>query len=122
MTNDDLTQFRSADPFANTTAEDASNIGNGGAIGQRSSNTVHIRIQQQNRTKNVTTIQGIDEQFDKRLLLRDFKKNFACNGTIAKVKEYGEVIQLQGDKRLDVSQFLTDVKMYSADQIKVHGF
>ena len=38
------------------------------------------------------------------------KKKFACNGTIVSDSEMGEVIQLQGDQRKDVQEFLTDKK------------
>jgi translation initiation factor 1 len=38
------------------------------------------------------------------------KKKFACNGTIVSDTEMGEVIQLQGDQRKDVQDFLTDKK------------
>jgi translation initiation factor 1 len=38
------------------------------------------------------------------------KKKFACNGTIVSDAEMGEVVQLQGDQRKDVQDFLTDKK------------
>ena len=34
----------------------------------------------------------------------------------------GEVIQLQGDHRVKVQQFLVEEKIIAKDQIKVHGF
>ncbi len=34
----------------------------------------------------------------------------ACNGTIVSDPEMGEVIQLQGDQRKDVQEFLVDKK------------
>lgn len=36
--------------------------------------------------------------------------HLACNGTIVSDTEMGEVIQLQGDQRKDVQEFLTDKK------------
>lgn len=51
--------------------------------------------------------------------------NSACNGTIVNDTEMGEVIQLQGDQRKDVQEFLTDKKEgleLDAKTIKVHGF
>jgi translation initiation factor 1 len=50
------------------------------------------------------------------------KKVFACNGTIVEDEELGEVIQLQGDHRTKVHQFLVEEKIAEKDQIKVHGF
>lgn len=49
----------------------------------------------------------------------------ACNGTIVNDTEMGDVIQLQGDQRKDVQEFLTDKKEgleLDAKTIKVHGF
>ncbi len=40
-------------------------------------------------------------------------QKFACNGTVIEHPEYGEVIQLQGDQRKNICQFLTDVSMNS---------
>ena len=53
------------------------------------------------------------------------KKQFACNGTIVVDTEMGEVIQLQGDQRRDVKDFLCDKDdglALDAKTIKVHGF
>ena len=38
------------------------------------------------------------------------KKKFACNGTVVEDETMGEVIQLQGDQRKDVQEFLVDKK------------
>lgn len=49
----------------------------------------------------------------------------ACNGTIVADAEMGEVIQLQGDQRKDVQEFLVDKKEgleLDPKTIKVHGF
>lgn len=40
----------------------------------------------------------------------DADPRVACNGTIVNDTEMGEVIQLQGDQRKDVQEFLTDKK------------
>ena len=36
-------------------------------------------------------------------IVRQAKKEFACNGTVVEHPEYGEVLQLQGDQRTKVS-------------------
>ena len=38
-------------------------------------------------------------------------KEFACNGTVVEHPEYGEVIQLQGDQRNNICNFLTKVQL-----------
>ena len=83
------------------------------------SGLIHIRIQQRNGRKTLTTVQGIADQFDKIKLVRAFKKEFACNGTVVDHAEYGEVIQLQGDQRNNVCLFLTKIGIAKEDQLKV---
>jgi len=123
MTDQNIINLRSADPFADVTGPSTLESGaTGGASGQRSSNLIHIRIQQRSGKKTLTTVQGIGEEFDKKLLIRALKKKFACNGTVVDHPEYGEVIQLQGDQRANVSQFLKEIGMCQAEQLKVHGF
>ena len=47
---------------------------------------------------------------------------FACNGTVVNHPEYGEVIQLQGDQRNNMCDFLIKVGLVRKEQLKVHGF
>lgn len=54
MTDQDIINLRSADPFADVTGASASDSG---ATGQRSSNLIHIRIQQRSGKKTLTTVQ-----------------------------------------------------------------
>lgn len=85
---------------------------------------VHIRVQQRNGRKSLTTVQGIPEKFEKKKILKALKKDFCCNGTVVNDPELGQVIfkflklkiqlkmkvlQLQGDQRKNVSQFLVQV-------------
>jgi len=51
-----------------------------------------------------------------------FLQEFACNGTVIEHPEYGEVLQLQGDQRENICQFLTKMGLVKQDQLKVHGF
>ncbi|KAK3736616.1 hypothetical protein QZH41_018290 [Actinostola sp. cb2023] len=83
---------------------------------------IHVRIQQRNGRKTLTTIQGISDDYDLKKILKTFKKRFACNGTVVDHTEYGEVIQLQGDQRKNASQFLMSIQLVKAEQLKVHGF
>ena len=55
-------------------------------------------------------MQGLPKKFDQKKILKVIKKKFACNGTIVSDVEMGEVVQLQGDQRKDVQDFLTDKK------------
>lgn len=72
--------------------------------------------------KTLTTVQGIPVDVDKRLILKAFKKEFACNGTVISDPELGEVIQLQGDQRTKVYEFLIKGGIATRELIKMHGF
>ncbi|GMP65484.1 hypothetical protein CsSME_00026246 [Camellia sinensis var. sinensis] len=85
------------DPFAEANAEDSS---------AGSKEYVHIRIQQRNGRKSLTTVQGLKKEFSYNKILKDLKKEFCCNGTVVQDPELGQVIQLQGDQRKNVSTFL----------------
>lgn len=70
-------------------------------------------------------MQGLPKKFDQKKILKVIKKKFACNGTIVADADMGEVIQLQGDQRKDVQDFLTDKKEglgLDAKTIKVSYF
>jgi translation initiation factor SUI1 len=53
--------------------------------------------------------QGIESSFDYKKVLKAFKKEFCCNGTVVEDSELGKVIQLQGDQRKNVHTFLVTV-------------
>ncbi|EJD52979.1 eukaryotic translation initiation factor 1 [Auricularia subglabra TFB-10046 SS5] len=102
------------DPFADE----------GDAIGDEvgsQQNYIHIRIQQRNGRKTLTTLQGLPKEYDPKKLLKAFKKEFACNGTLVDDEELGQVIQLQGDQRLKISNFLIEEGIPKST-IKLHGF
>ncbi|KAK1341995.1 hypothetical protein QTO34_016748 [Cnephaeus nilssonii] len=83
--------------------------------------SIHIRIHQRNSRKTLTTVQGIADVYDKKKLLKAFKKKFACNGSVIEHPEYGEVIQPQGDQCKNICQFLVQIGLAKDDQLKVHG-
>ncbi|KAI7838751.1 hypothetical protein COHA_007544 [Chlorella ohadii] len=83
---------------------------------------VHVRMQQRNGRKSLTTVQGLPEAFDYKKILKALKKEYCCNGTVIEDEELGKVLQLQGDQRKNVSAFLLDNQLCKKDQVKVHGF
>jgi len=101
------------DPFADAAKGDESGVQDG---------LVHIRIQQRNGRKTLTTIQGLSTEYDLKKIVRACKKEFACNGTVIEHPEYGEVLQLQGDQRTKICGWLTKTGLVRSDQLKVHGF
>ncbi|KAG0049363.1 Eukaryotic translation initiation factor eIF-1 [Gryganskiella cystojenkinii] len=109
----DIQNLQSYDPFAD--------IGNAGDTSDQQS-YIHIRIQQRNGRKTLTTIQGLPSNFDQKRMLKIFKKDFACNGTLVEDEELGSVIQLQGDQRTKVLTLLTTEGGIDKKQVKLHGF
>ena len=82
---------------------------------------VHIRIQQRNGKKVITIIQGLDAKIPRKELIKKFKTMYACGGHIAHDDEFGEVIQLTGDQRLKVRDYLVANGMVEAHNIEIHG-
>lgn len=102
----------SLDPFAEAKETDAPGA----------KEYVHIRIQQRNGKKSLTTVQGLKKEFSYEKILKDLKKELCCNGNVVHDKELGKIIQLQGDQRKNVSHFLIHARLARKDQIKIHGF
>ncbi|KLO13514.1 eukaryotic translation initiation factor SUI1 [Schizopora paradoxa] len=102
------------DPFKDDILDETESVGT-------QANDIHIRIQQRNGRKSLTTLQGIGKEYDLRKILKEFKREFACNGNIVEDDELGKVIQLQGDQRGKIYNFLVknDVEPKT---IKLHGF
>ncbi|CAI0550583.1 unnamed protein product [Linum tenue] len=70
------------DPFADANAEDS---------GAGTKEYVHVRIQQRNGRKSLTTVQGLKKEFSYNKILKDLKKEFCCNGTVVQDPELGQV-------------------------------
>ncbi|KAJ1981303.1 Eukaryotic translation initiation factor eIF-1 [Dimargaris xerosporica] len=109
----DIQNLKSYDPFADLGEENTEVV---------PIDNVHIRIQQRNGRKSITTIQGLSKSIDFKRLLKAFKKEFACNGNVTQDEELGDVIQLQGDQRKASATFLVQQEICKKDQIKIHGF
>ncbi|KAF9360991.1 Eukaryotic translation initiation factor eIF-1 [Mortierella sp. AD094] len=109
----DIQNLQTYDPFAD--------LGDSGDTVEQK-DYIHIRIQQRNGRKTLTTIQGLPKTFDQKRMLKVFKKDFACNGTLVDDEELGSVIQLQGDQRTKVLTLLTTEGGIDKKQIKIHGF
>ena len=88
-------------------------------------NKYHIRVQQRNGRKCITTLDGLEDDLDLKRICKAMRNAFSCNGTVAKKDDGSEVIQLQGDQRETIKQWLLDMDIIlksEADRIVVHGF
>jgi translation initiation factor 1 len=102
-----------ADPFAEA----------GDQSSQTQANKVHVRVQQRSGRKCITTVAGLPDDLDVKRIMKACKKNFNCNGAIVKDKETAtDVIQLSGDQRTIIKQFLEDQEICGQDEVVLHGF
>lgn len=91
-----IENLKTIDPFADADEGDADKQ-------KKGQDYIHIRIQQRNGRKTLTTIQGLPKRFDQKKILKVIKKKFACNGTIVEDQDLGEVLQLQGTSHFSES-------------------
>lgn len=85
--------------------------------------SIDVRLHQRNGRKTLTTVEGLPKEFDPKKVLKAFKKDFACNGSIVQEEESGqEIIQLQGDHRQKVAQTLIEGAGLKKEDIQIHGF
>ena len=63
---------------------------------------------------------GVVGSFD-RTLISPILQEFACNGTLVEDEEAGKVIQLQGDQRVKIQNFLAGEGI-PKHSMKLHGF
>jgi translation initiation factor 1 len=108
-----IENLKSFDPFAE--ADDDQ-------LAATKQNYIHIRIQQRNGRKTLTTIQGLPAELSLKKIVQTFKRDFCCNGTIVDDPELGQVIQLQGDQRKNVADFLVNEGICKRSKVKIHGF
>jgi len=85
---------------------------------------IHIRIQQRTANKKITTIQNIDKisTIDLDYFLRTVRKYCDCGGSIIKHKQFGLVIQLQGDQREKIKTYLKNNNLVPMNDIIIHGY
>ncbi|CAN8100580.1 unnamed protein product [Discula destructiva] len=99
-----IENLKDKDPFAD--AEASEDEADENISSNKVPSKIHVRVQQRNGRKSITTVTGLPKKFSRKKILKQIKKDFACNGNI--VEDNGEqVIQLQGDQRKPLITFLT---------------
>lgn len=102
--------------------------------------TIHIRIVQRKGSskggKHITTVEGIPSEFDHSRLLSAMKKEFNCNGALRREelhehpdcmcervsKGIQTVLQLTGDQREKIRDFLLHEEITIPRYITIHGY
>lgn len=83
---------------------------------------VEITIRQRTQRKCYTIIHFIPEDIDLKLVLKEWTKRFSCAGSVKKDNSGEEFIELFGDHREEVKEFLIFEGIASKDGVIVHGF
>lgn len=88
---------------------------------------IHIKIQQRNGRKCWTFVEGLDkleleenEKLDDfmKKITKHFKQTFNCGASIIKPEN---TIQLNGDQKDNIKDYLIKKGLVKEDQIKMHG-
>jgi translation initiation factor 1 len=86
---------------------------------------IHLRFTKTG-PRAITVIQGLDEDLDQQRIAKAMKKKFNCATTVQKDKDGSEIIQLQGDQRLAIREWLVKkqilTKKESEERLVLHGF
>ena len=90
-------------------------------------NKYHIRVQQRNGRKCITSLDGLEEDLDLKRICRAMREAFSCNGNVIMKDDDDDtgVIQLQGDQRENIKQWLLEQEVIlknEVDRIVIHGF
>ena len=117
-----LQNLKAKDPFAEAGESGASLVAKEATDATQPKKTeVHIRFQQRTGRKGITTVQGLNQGLNFEKLNKEFKKRWGCAGTVIQDPEAGYVIQLQGDQRQHLTEFLIEEKLAKEANIRVFG-
>lgn len=79
---------------------------------------IHIGIKQRNGKKVITLIENLDQlQLDLEKIAQVLRKKFHCASVVK-----NNVIELQGDHRVGVKQFIIDENIVESKYIIFHGY
>ncbi|OEL14891.1 Protein translation factor SUI1-like protein [Dichanthelium oligosanthes] len=108
----------SFDPFADAECGDDEDDG---TPATPRDDVVHLRTQQRNDRKGLTTVQGLRAAYNYAKILRDLKRELCCSGIVVQDEDHGNVVQLQGDHRKAVAACLVKADIVTKANVKIHG-
>lgn len=110
------------DPFASSTNHNAADTTK--PAFQRT-NKIHLRLQKRGNKKWLTIIEGLDEDLDENRICRHMRRTFNCNGAVLKNDDDEPILQLQGDQRQNIKEWLIVQEILTEKEAKerlvVHG-
>jgi translation initiation factor 1 len=85
---------------------------------------IHIRYQKIG-PRALTIIEGLDDDLDQKRIARAMAKAFSCSTSVHQNKEANDIIQLQGDQREHVVDWLLQQEILTEkekkERVVVHG-
>lgn len=85
---------------------------------------IHIRLHDQ-KNRCLTTIEGLDEDLDLKRISKAMKRAFSCSSVVVQGKDGEDIIQLQGDHRMAVKEWLLVQQILTEKECKmrvvIHG-
>jgi translation initiation factor 1 len=102
----------STDPFANNRQNDATQ-----PTFQRT-NKIHLRLQKRGNKKFLTIVEGLDEDLDEVRICRHMRRAFNCNGAVLKGEDNKPILQLQGDQRQSIKEWLLAQEILTEKEAK----
>lgn len=82
---------------------------------------IHISIKQRTVRKCHTIVTQIPEDIDLKLVLREWKNKFNCAGAVKTDENGAEYIQLFGNHKEEIKDFLIYEGIGTKESIVVHG-
>ena len=81
---------------------------------------VHIRVQPRRGRKCTTSVEGLSNDLDLKIITKALKKKFMCTGTVLDDPTFGKVIKMTGDQRVNIFQYLVRKSICTSDQVTIH--
>jgi translation initiation factor SUI1 len=90
---------------------------------RRSHGVVHLRVQMRNGRKSITTVSNLDLPSVKlKMIGKGLQTHCRCAVSVAADKDFGHVLQLQGDHRAAVESFLLNEEIVDREHLMIHGW
>lgn len=90
------------------------------ALQENTNAYIDIRNHARNGRKSTTTVEGLPKNVELKPLLSIWKKEFACNGSIQKSENGEDIIQLTGNKKEEVKNYLIKKDICNEKMIRIH--
>jgi translation initiation factor 1 len=82
---------------------------------------ITISVNKRNSKKCKTNIYGWGEEYDLSKICSHFKNTYKCSGAVVENKNYGWVIELTGDNKKNIYEFLINEGICCKENIITKG-